>query len=102
MAIEFRYLNQEEVARLGGLHRQTQVLARAKIAGVISDEDIYAELGELVTGRRLGRVTANERIFFGAVGMGIEDIAVATRILRRAEEENAGTMLKLWDTPAFI
>jgi len=83
-------------------HRQTQVLAQAKIAGVISDEDIYAELGELVTGKRPGREAANERIFFGAVGMGIEDIAVATRILRRAEEEKVGTMLKLWDTPAFI
>lgn len=34
--------------------------------------------------------------------MGIEDIAVATRILRRAEEEKVGAMLKLWDTPAFI
>jgi len=83
-------------------HRQTQVLAMAEAAGVISDEDIYAELSELVAGKKPGRSSDAERIFFGAVGMGIEDVAVATRILRRAEAEQVGTMLKLWDEPAFI
>ena len=83
-------------------HRQTQVLAKAEAAGVISDADVYAELSELVLGRKPGRAHAGERIFFGAVGMGIEDIAVATRILRRAEAEQVGVMLKLWDEPAFI
>jgi ornithine cyclodeaminase/alanine dehydrogenase-like protein (mu-crystallin family) len=83
-------------------HREIPVLAQAKTHGLISDEDIYAELGEVILGQKQGRESAAERILFSAVGMGLLDIAVATRILRRAEEEQIGTMLSLWETPAFV
>lgn len=83
-------------------HRGAQTLVRAKEQGIISDEDIHAELSQIITGKKPGRENAAERIFFGAVGMGIEDVAIATRILRRAEEEQVGTMLKLWEAPVFV
>jgi ornithine cyclodeaminase len=83
-------------------HRGAQALDLAKRRGFITDGDITAELGEIVLGQKPGRVTEDERIFFGAVGMGIEDVAVATRILRRAEMEGVGTMLTLWETPIFV
>jgi len=83
-------------------HRGIQTLALAKTQGIISDEDIHAEMGEIVTGQKPGRENAAERVFFSAVGMGLLDIAVATRVLRQAEEEQVGTMLKLWETPVFV
>jgi ornithine cyclodeaminase/alanine dehydrogenase-like protein (mu-crystallin family) len=83
-------------------HREVPALAVAKTQGVISDEDIDAELSEVVLGTKPGRESAAERIFFSAVGMGLLDIAVGTRLLRQAEEQGIGTMLKLWEQPAFV
>jgi len=83
-------------------HREIPVLAQAKIQGVISDDDIHAEMGEVILGQKPGRESAAERILFSGVGMGLLDIAVATRVLRRAEEAGIGTMLNLWETPAFV
>lgn len=83
-------------------HRGIQVLALAKAQGILDDDAIYAELGEIVAGEKQARENRAERIFFSAVGMGILDIALATRILRRAQEQQVGTMLKLWETPVFV
>ncbi len=83
-------------------HREVPVLAKAKVAGIISDDDIYAHIGELINGKKPGRQCASERIAFAAVGMGIVDIAVATRLLREAERKGVGSMLNLWESPAFI
>jgi ornithine cyclodeaminase/alanine dehydrogenase-like protein (mu-crystallin family) len=83
-------------------HRETPALARAKAQGTIDDSSIYAELGDIVVGKRPGRENRSERILMSAVGMGIEDIAVATRILRRAEQAQLGTILRLWETPIFV
>lgn len=83
-------------------HREVTILAMAKLAGVISDQDIYAQVGEIVLGTKPARENERERIFFHAVGMGLLDIAVGTRLLRRAEEEQVGTLLPLWETPVFV
>jgi ornithine cyclodeaminase/alanine dehydrogenase-like protein (mu-crystallin family) len=83
-------------------HREIPNLARAKTQGVISDDDIHAEMGEVILGQKAGRESAAERICFSGVGMGLLDIAVAARTLRRAEEAGIGTMLNLWETPAFV
>ena len=83
-------------------HREVPVLAMAKKAGVITDQDIYAEVGEIVLDKKPARENDTERIFFHAVGLGLLDIAVATRLLRRAEEEEVGTLLPLWEAPVFV
>ena len=77
-------------------HRGIPVLAMAKAAGVISDADIYAEMGEIINGKKPARESDSERIYFSAVGMGLLDIAVGTRILRSAEDKGIGRMLNLW------
>lgn len=82
-------------------HRGVITLALAKSKGFINDGDIYADIGEIVAGKKSGRQTAEESIYFGQVGMGIEDIAVAWRVFRQAEQESIGSVLDLWDTPAF-
>lgn len=60
--------------------------------GLISERDIQADLGDLVAGKKTGRKNAEEITFFKSVGMAVEDIAVAQRIYRKAEENNLGIL----------
>jgi N-[(2S)-2-amino-2-carboxyethyl]-L-glutamate dehydrogenase len=83
-------------------HRAAQALVHALEVGTITDADISAELGEIVVGAKPGRTSAQERIYFSSVGMGIEDVAIATRILRQANASDAGSILDLWRAPVFM
>jgi alanine dehydrogenase len=62
--------------------------------GRLSAASLHAELGQVVTGARPGRERDDERILFWHRGLAILDIAVGLAILRRAEEQGAGTMLR--------
>lgn len=83
-------------------HRRTPVLARMYDEGLIKDEDIYANLDEIVAGKKPGRVTNSERIFFAPIGMAHEDIAIASMIYRRAKRESIGQILRLWTEPMWV
>jgi ornithine cyclodeaminase len=63
-------------------------------SGRLSAASLHAELGQIVTGQRPGRERADERILLWHRGLAILDIAVGLAILRRAEQEGAGTMLR--------
>jgi len=56
---------------------------------------IHADLGELVTGRKKGRETPQERTMTANLGLAIDDMAVAPLIYRRAQEQGIGTWLTL-------
>ena len=62
--------------------------------GRLSAASLHAELGQIVTGARPGRERDDERILFWHRGLAILDIAVGLAILRRAEQQGAGTMLR--------
>lgn len=55
----------------------------------------YADLGELVTGRKPGRQSPEERTLAMNLGLALDDIAVAPEVLRRAREMGLGTWLTL-------
>ena len=55
----------------------------------------YADLGELVTGRKPGRQSARERTLAMNLGLALDDMAVAPELLRRAKELGLGTWLPL-------
>lgn len=63
--------------------------------GLLSEENLHAELGDIVTGRAPGRETAEERILFWHRGLSTTDVAVAQLILRRAEDAGLGRLLPL-------
>ena len=69
-------------------------LRRHVDTGRLSPASLHAELGQVVTGRRPGRERADERILLWHRGLAILDIAVGLAILRRAEQEGVGTMLR--------
>jgi len=55
----------------------------------------YAELGEVLTGRKPGRERPDERIFAVNLGLALEDMAVAPLVYKRALERKIGTWLPL-------
>ena len=57
-------------------------------------EDVYAELAEVVSGTKKGRENDLEKILFIAIGMGVEDVAVALRAYQCAKELNIGQTLE--------
>ena len=73
---------------------QFGALRRHVDTGRLSEASLHAELGQIVTGRRPGRERADERILLWHRGLAILDIAVGLAILRRAEKQDAGTMLR--------
>jgi ornithine cyclodeaminase/alanine dehydrogenase len=56
---------------------------------------IYAELGELVTGKKPGRQSDRERTVACNLGLAIDDLATAPLVYKRAVELGLGTWLPL-------
>lgn len=83
-------------------HRGVESLAIMYHAGMIKDDAVYAELGDIVSGSKPGRENGDETIYLNTVGMGIEDVALAKKIYDRAEAMQLGQKLKLWDQPFAI
>jgi alanine dehydrogenase len=61
--------------------------------GLISASHIYAELGELVSGRKPGRISPTEITLFKSVGNAVQDLAVGQLALERAEREGLGQIV---------
>jgi ornithine cyclodeaminase/alanine dehydrogenase-like protein (mu-crystallin family) len=56
---------------------------------------VYADLGELVAGKKPGRETPTERTMACNLGLAMDDMAVAPTIYQRAVENKIGTWLPL-------
>ena len=56
---------------------------------------IYADLGELVAGKKPGRESQDERTMACNLGLAMDDMAVAPAIYQRAVEQGIGTWLPL-------
>lgn len=56
---------------------------------------VHADLGELVTGRKPGRESPEERTMTANLGMALDDMAVAPLIYRKAMQEGIGVRLPL-------
>jgi ornithine cyclodeaminase len=78
---------EDQSGRFGALPRHVD-------SGRISASSLHAELRQIVTRQLPGRERDDERILFWHHGLAILDIAVGLAILRRTEEQDAGTMLR--------
>lgn len=67
----------------------------ARDRGLIMEESIRAELGELVSGAKAGRQSPEEITFFKSVGNAVQDVAVGRRAVDRAHAEGAGQIIAL-------
>lgn len=77
-----------QAAAIGDLHH-------AIVAGVMSAEQVHAELGQIVAGRKAGRVRDDEVIIFDSTGTGLQDVAAAIAVYHRALAEKAGSPIRL-------
>jgi alanine dehydrogenase len=57
---------------------------------IIKEADIYATLGEIITGRKKGRTSKNEITVFDSTGLAICDVAVANYVYREALRKRTG------------
>ncbi len=58
--------------------------------GIITKKDIYATLGEILTGKKKGRVSPKEITIFDSTGLAIQDVAVANLVYKRALKGKIG------------
>lgn len=78
-------------------HRMISTVAYMWRDGLIKDQDIHAELGEILNGSKCARENDDEIIYFNAVGAGILDIAVTTRCYKSAVATGKGIKLPYWE-----
>lgn len=80
-------------------HHGVDVSWRAVDEGIISEEAITGNFGEVVTERKQGRLTPEDKIFFNPIGMGIHDLSEAYRVFSNAKEQDIGQDLIYFDKP---
>jgi alanine dehydrogenase len=61
--------------------------------GAIHWSDIH-ELGQVIVGRYPGRAHAEDVTLFKSLGIGIEDVAVAARVVAKAQQQGVGKMIE--------
>lgn len=73
----------EQCAEVGELHHVIEM-------GLMEKEDTYSEIGEIIIGKKEGRINNNEVIIYDATGTAIQDIASAIYIYNKSEKNNLG------------
>ena len=64
--------------------------------GEITDNIIYAELAEIVSGQKPGRLTDDEITLFKSMGLSLEDISTAKFVFDKAIEKGLGRNITLY------
>ncbi len=68
--------------------------------GTIKKEYV-TEISDLILGKKPGRENDEQTLYCSSMGIGALDIMVAYQIFTNAMEQKIGTMVKLWDNPAW-
>jgi len=76
----------DQCAAIGDLHH-------AISAGFLRKEDVHAELGEIVCGKKKGRETEEEITIFDSTGTALQDVAAAALVYKRAAESGIGRVI---------
>ena len=78
----------EQCASIGELHH-------AIACGLMTKEQVHAELGAVVAGTKPGRTSADEIIVFDSTGMALQDVIAAASVYTKAINNGVGRMLDL-------
>lgn len=81
-------------------HR-TQTLSRMYKEGLLTDDDLHANLVDLVLGAKPGRESDDEKIYFNAVGLAYVDVAIAIAMYKRALDAGLGQDLQIQNEMIF-
>ena len=72
-----------QAASIGELHHSISL-------GLMTKNDVYGELGEIVAGRKSGRPSADEIMIFDSTGMALQDVIVAAAVYEKAVSSRLG------------
>ncbi|MHA2191440.1 MAG: ornithine cyclodeaminase family protein [Candidatus Thorarchaeota archaeon] len=65
--------------------------------GIISEENVHAEIGDILSGKKTGRETQDEITVFDSTGLAAQDIAAASVVFQLAQKRGLGKSIKLLD-----
>jgi len=85
----------------GTVKHRTQTVSRCYKDGVITDDDVYGNLIDILSGEKPGRENDEEFIYFDAVGLSYVDVSIAYAMYKRAVEANKGTWSYLQEKMIF-
>lgn len=60
-------------------------------ASVMRADDVHADLGDILSGEKIGRISADQTFIFDSTGTGIQDVASALVVYERAMAQVVGT-----------
>ena len=75
--------------------RQVGELQHAISAGLLTEADVHAELGEVISGMKSGRTSPDEIIVYDATGTALQDAAAAVAVYQRALQRGVGSRVSL-------
>lgn len=81
-------------------HR-TQTISQMYQLGLLQDEDIHADLHQIVSGKKVGRETPQEFIYYNGVGLSYVDVALSNWMYHLATDEGFGKTVELMDRSMF-
>jgi alanine dehydrogenase len=79
-----------QAATIGDLHH-------AIAAGLMHADDVYAELGEIVIGRKPMARDGDKTVIFDSTGMALQDVTTAALVYERAIERGVGSWMPVTD-----
>jgi alanine dehydrogenase len=62
--------------------------------GLLSEKDIFCELGEVIAGKKKARTKDSDITVFDSTGLAIQDVATANLVYQKALKENMGIKLQ--------
>jgi alanine dehydrogenase len=80
----------EQCATIGELHH-------ALNDGLLTTQDVHAELGAVITAKKSGRTSEEEIIIFDSTGTALQDVAAAAIVYERAVRARIGVVINLAD-----
>jgi ornithine cyclodeaminase/alanine dehydrogenase-like protein (mu-crystallin family) len=81
-----------QCAAMGDLHH-------AIAAGAMSEAQVHGELGEVLTGAKSGRTSAEEILVFDSTGTGAQDVSAAAAIYERCVAQGIGHPVAMAELP---
>lgn len=73
-------------------------LRHALESGLVAMEDVHAELGEVVAGRKSGRTSEEELVLFDSTGIALQDVAAAAVVYEKAAASGSGFRVEMADS----
>lgn len=63
--------------------------------GILSRNDVYAELGDILIGKKLGRTSNEEITVFDSTGLAIQDAATVELVYKKAKSKKIGHIIEI-------